>query len=386
LAVLLQHSYSNTFWNPSIKITIKDMSKQTRLIIAGGFLGAGKTTLIWDVAQRLMAKGLRVGLITNDQAPELVDSRLLLQANLKVKEVAGSCFCCNFDGFTNAIKGLRKEVEADVILAEPVGSCADLTATIIRPLKKYHNTEVLVSPLTALSDPMRLKSIIYGGNGGLHEDAAYIYRKQLEESEVILITKIDLLTEAEVEKLKKDTMTCFPHTTVMTASTQNGIGVMEWLEEVTRRQGSGKKILEIDYDKYAHGEAVLGWLNGTVAVTSNTPAYWDTLLKDIMNGMAKAVKKEKLRVGHIKVIAENGTQYAVGNITGDAATLQLRGTAGTSENLKLIINARVETTPEHLNELVKDVLVTAIDDQYDNEILAWRFLQPGRPNPTHRMV
>lgn len=362
------------------------MSKQTRLIIAGGFLGAGKTTLIWDVAQRLMAKGLRVGLITNDQAPELVDSRLLLQANLKVKEVAGSCFCCNFDGFTNAIKSLRKEVEADVILAEPVGSCADLTATIIRPLKKYHNTEVLVSPLTALSDPMRLKSIIYGGNGGLHEDAAYIYRKQLEESEVILITKTDLLTEAEVEKLKKDTMTCFPHTTVMTASTQNGIGVMEWLEEVTHRQGSGKKILEIDYDKYAHGEAVLGWLNGTVAVTSNTPAYWDTLLKDIMNGMAKAVKKEKLRVGHIKVIAENGTQYAVGNITGDAATLQLRGTAGTSENLKLIINARVETTPEHLNELVKDVLVTAIDDQYDNEILAWRFLQPGRPNPTHRIV
>ena len=66
------------------------MDKQTRLIITGGFLGAGKTTLIWDVAQRLMAKGLRVGLITNDQAPELVDSRLLKQANLQVQEVAGS--------------------------------------------------------------------------------------------------------------------------------------------------------------------------------------------------------------------------------------------------------------------------------------------------------
>jgi hypothetical protein len=104
-----------------------------------------------------------------------------------------------------------------------------------------------------------------------------------------------------------------------------------------------------------------------------------------MNGLAKAVKKEKLRVGHIKVIAENGSQYAVGNITGDAS-LQLRGTAGSGENLKLIVNARVETTPEHLNELVKDALAAAIDEQYDNEILAWRFLQPGRPNPTHRIV
>ena len=365
---------------------IYKMKKQTRLIITGGFLGAGKTTLIWDVAQRLMAKGLRVGLITNDQAPELVDSRLLRQANLQVQEVAGSCFCCNFDGFTDAIKTLRKEVEADVILAEPVGSCADLTATIIRPMKKYLETEVLVSPLTVLSDPLRLRSIIYGGDGGLHEDAAYIYRKQLEESEVILITKTDLLSDSELEKLKKDTQTCFPHTAVMTASTQEGVGIVEWLEEVGHRLGSGKKILDINYDKYAHGEAVLGWLNGTVAVTSRTPARWDTLLKDIMDGIAKVVEDEKLRVGHIKVIAENGAQYAVGNITVDASTLQLRGTAGTSQNLKLIINARVETTPEHLNDIVKDVIATAIGDKYDNEILAWRFLQPGRPNPTHRIV
>ncbi|MBP5375402.1 MAG: cobalamin synthesis protein P47K [Bacteroidaceae bacterium] len=358
---------------------------QTRLILCGGFLGAGKTTLIWDVAQRLMAQGKRVGLITNDQAPELVDSRLLKQANLKVSEVAGSCFCCNFNGFVDAVRSLRSDVEADVILAEPVGSCADLTATIVRPLKKYHNTEVIVSPLTVLSDPMRLKSILYGGDGGLHEDAAYIYRKQLEESEVILITKTDLLSEDEVEKLVKDTQACFHHTKVMTASTMTGQGMKEWFKEVANRQGEGTKILDIDYDKYAHGEAVLGWLNGTVALSGKN-VYWDTLLKDIMTGICRAIKKEHLRVGHVKVIAENGKQYAVGNITGDVSTLQLRGTAGMSDNVKLIINARVETTPEHLDELIREVLVEAIDGQYKDEVLAWRYLQPGRPNPTHRLV
>ena len=52
--------------------------KQTRLILVGGFFGSGeKTTLLWETAVRLMNKGLRVGLITNDQAPELVDSELL---------------------------------------------------------------------------------------------------------------------------------------------------------------------------------------------------------------------------------------------------------------------------------------------------------------------
>ena len=349
---------------------------QTRLILCGGFLGAGKTTLIWDVAQRLMAQGKRVGLVTNDQAPELVDSRLLKQSGLQVAEVAGSCFCCNFNGFIDAIRSLRCNVEADVILAEPVGSCADLTATIVRPLKKYHNTEVIVSPLTVLSDPTRLKSILYGGDGGLHEDAAYIYRKQLEESEVILITKSDLLTDEEIEKLVKDTQACFHHTKVMVASTMNGTGIREWFKEVSNRQGAGTKILDIDYDKYAHGEAVLGWLNGTVALSGEN-VYWDTVLKDIMTGICRVIKKEKLRVGHIKVIAENGKQYAVGNITGDVSTLQLRGTAGISNQVKLIINARVETTPEHLDEIIREVLVEAIDGQYTDEVLAWRYLQPG---------
>ena len=358
---------------------------QTRLILCGGFLGAGKTTLIWDVAQRLMSEGKRVGLITNDQAPALVDSRLLQEVTPHVAEVAGSCFCCNFNGLLEAIRSLRRDVQADVILAEPVGSCADLTATIVRPMKKYYNTEVIVSPLTVLSDPARLKSILYGGDGGLHEDAAYIYRKQLEESEVILITKTDLLSDEELEKLMKDTQACFHQTKVMSVSTMTGIGVREWFLEVANRQGAGAKVLDIDYDKYAHGEAVLGWLNGTIALTGQD-ANWDSLLKDIMKGISVAVKKEKLRVGHIKVIAENGKQYAVGNITGDVSTLQFRGSAGTSDNVKLIINARVETRPEHLDEMIREVLVAAIGGRYRDEVLAWRYLQPGRPNPTYRLT
>ena len=55
--------------------------KTTRLILVGGFLGAGKTTLLWEAAHRIMENGQRVGLITNDQAPDLVDTAILLQNN-----------------------------------------------------------------------------------------------------------------------------------------------------------------------------------------------------------------------------------------------------------------------------------------------------------------
>ena len=87
---------------------------KTKLIIVGGFLGAGKTTLLWETAKLFMDKGLKVGLITNDQAPELVDSAILKLSGLSVAEVSGSCFCCNFNGFTNAIKQLQGQAQITI--------------------------------------------------------------------------------------------------------------------------------------------------------------------------------------------------------------------------------------------------------------------------------
>ena len=70
----------------------------TKLYIHRGFLGAGKTTLLYEVTQLLNNRGLKVGIITNDQAPDLADTTLLEHGNINIAEVAGSCFCCDFKG------------------------------------------------------------------------------------------------------------------------------------------------------------------------------------------------------------------------------------------------------------------------------------------------
>ena len=356
---------------------------KTKLIIAGGFLGAGKTTLLWDVAQKLMKQGLHVGLITNDQAPELVDSKLLSLNNLQVAEVSGSCFCCNFNGFTDAIQKIRTEVAADVIIAEPVGSCADLSATIMQPLKQYWNQDLQIAPLSVLADPARLDSILAGENAGLHPDAAYIYRKQLEESDIILINKTDLLNVVQLDDLKQRTVKAFPSATVLAVSAASGAGTDEWLEQVTVRQDAGKRLVEMDYDIYANGEAVLGWLNGTVCLQGQN-TDWDVFTQAFLTNIAAQFDRDNLPVGHVKMIVENDNKFIVGNITGNASTLSTRGAAGSSDNSKLIINARVETSPENLDRIVRETLNMLCADRYTIDILAWRYLQPGRPQPTHR--
>ena len=80
-------------------------------------------------------------------------TRILEGAGLGVAEVTGSCFCCAFDDMIASVAGLVRG-GADVVVGEPVGSCADLSATILQPLKDRFRVAFRTAPLTVLAvDP-----------------------------------------------------------------------------------------------------------------------------------------------------------------------------------------------------------------------------------------
>src|SRR5881296_1846206 len=99
--------------------------KRLRLVMIGGFLGAGKTTAITRLARHYLGQRLRIGLVTNDQAADLVDTNSLRAQGFPVEEVAGACFCCRFDDLVEKVQQLGQKDRPDLILAEPVGSCTD---------------------------------------------------------------------------------------------------------------------------------------------------------------------------------------------------------------------------------------------------------------------
>src|SRR5438128_12354137 len=114
--------------------------KRLRFILIGGFLGAGKTTTMARLARFYRNRGQRVGLVTNDQAQDLVDTTSLRAQGFPVAEVAGACFCCRFDDLVGKVGDLEKDRRPDVIVAEPVGSCTDLVATVVQPLRDLYGT------------------------------------------------------------------------------------------------------------------------------------------------------------------------------------------------------------------------------------------------------
>lgn len=358
-------------------------AKQTRLVLVGGFLGAGKTTLLWEAARRLAARGLRAGLITNDQAPELVDTAFLARGGTRVAEVSGSCFCCNFQGLIDAMAKVRKEAEADVLIAEPVGSCTDLSATIVQPLKESFSRDLVTAPLSVMADPGRLGDILAGGTAGLHPSAAYIFRKQLEEADIVLVSKSDLLSPAALEGLCSTVRAGYPSATVMTASAKTGAGLDAWLDAVLSRSDAGRRIVEVDYDVYAEGEAVLGWLNATVALQAAAPD-WTRFAEQLLRALSQRFDAMGAAVGHVKLLVSAGTGYVIGNVTGKADTLTLRGTAAAATEAVLTLNARVQMAPRALEDVTRQVLAEVCGSAVTAETKAWRCLSPGRPNPTHR--
>src|SRR5688572_8319812 len=107
-----------------------------RFLMLGGFLGAGKTTTIARLARHYQSQGHSIGIVTNDQATDLVDTSSLRAQGFDVGEVPGACFCCNFNKLTETMAELAADQRPDIILGEPVGSCTDLVATVVRPIQQ----------------------------------------------------------------------------------------------------------------------------------------------------------------------------------------------------------------------------------------------------------
>lgn len=363
------------------------MSHQIKFIMVGGFLGAGKTTTLSRLAKHYSDQGLNVGVVTNDQASDLVDTNALRSQGLHVGEVAGACFCCHFDALMETIEELGANAKPDVILAEPVGSCTDLVATVIQPIKRLFDAEFSIHPYAVLMKPSHGRKILKNDKGsGFSPKAAYILKKQLEEADLILINRIDEISAEDVAELTSLVDEHFPGTPVLKTSALTGEGFDALIEFLEQDGDFGSKILDIDYDIYAEGEAELGWLNSSVRVTSEHSFSLDQLLMDVISQLQAAFKEKGAETAHLKTIGLWEGFYGVANLVSNDSKPKLSLSSDCTVNeVDLIVNARVACDPELLTEQVTQVLQRCAESLDANlEFRQTQSFRPGRPVPTHR--
>ena len=361
--------------------------KPVRFIMVGGFLGAGKTTTLARLARHYMNLGLRVGLVTNDQAQDLVDTNSLRAQGFAVQEVSGACFCCKFDELVDRASSWEESERPDVLLTEPVGSCTDLVATVIQPLRALYAGRFQVAPYSVLFKPSHGLKILRNEGSGFSPKAAYIFRKQLEEADAIAINRADELSPGDLTELKERLAEQFAGTPVLVVSAKNGAGFDAYTQLLEQNGGFGRKLLDIDYDIYAEGEAELGWLNTSAHLSSSKPFEIDPILTSLIEGLRKPLDRLGGEVAHLKVIGlEEGGAFGVANLVSSATGTELSLPSNAhARDADLIVNARVAVDPVALEEEVRRIVhevckIVAVKVEFRHS----QSLRPGRPTPTHR--
>jgi len=364
---------------------------KARYVMIAGFLGAGKTTAVARLARRLTDQGLRVGLITNDQGRHLVDTAMLRAHGFATEEIPGGCFCCRFNSLMEASQALTASARPDVFIAEPVGSCTDLVATVTYPLRRLYGEAFTVAPLSVLVDPVRARRIFGLECGGNFSDKVlYIYRKQLEEADLIVVSKCDLLDAARLEELRQVIAQRYPRAEILAASPREGTNIEAWFARLTGSEQSPRATMDMDYDLYADGEALLGWLNCTVQFSAQQPFAADRLLQALAGEIQRRLRAERAEIAHLKM-----TLSPEGGLGDIAAVNVVRNDYVPELSLhldepvpggQLILNLRAEAAPDLLDAVVREAL-TAVTKDFHTLAATLDHLErfrPGRPNPTHR--
>lgn len=340
------------------------------LVPIAGFLGAGKTSLIVAGARALKKRNLSCAAILNDQGGNLVDTEHVRTQQISVAEVAGGCFCCRFSDLIDRAEELR-ELDPDVIFIEAVGSCADLSATVIQPLKCDFRDRFRIAPLTVAVDPAQALQMLELPESS---ELRYLFERQMEEADLIVLTKCDL------------GLTCRSTASVngRFLSSKTGEGVIEWLDELLSGTiSAGARILQIDYDRYARAEAALGWLNWRAQIELSRPLSPAELVGPFIDALQEAICSHRGEIMHLKVSDDTDSSYLKVSVTSTTAEPAAEGdlTAAPELRHELRLNLRAVMASEVLREIFLRELDQLPGRQREASLECF---SPSRPEPQQR--
>jgi Ni2+-binding GTPase involved in maturation of urease and hydrogenase len=361
-----------------------------KLIFTGGFLGSGKTTALAALARDLIQQGKRVGIITNDQSENLADTiivrHLLSELGVPVEEVVAGCFCCKFDELIDQMEKILAH-NPDILMGEPVGSCTDFVAAVANPIKIHYREAFRFAPFSTMVDPVRVDEfLIEDTRTSFPEEVSYLFHKQLEEADLIVLNKIDQLSDSKKDRMVDLLQKKYPKKKVMAVSAKCGTGMAEWLDILlSGGPGADTVLHQIDYDRYARAEAVLGWLNAAVKITADRSFDYGECLRDLAVRIRDAFREINAGVGHLKFVMTCAGKSMWINLTHLAGEPVLSDEQlGDIPGGSLIVNARVQIDPGELESIVRNAIEeTSASQQIRSEIIDLQCFSPAYPNPPY---
>lgn len=170
------------------------MNARVPILVVGGFLGSGKTTLVRILLANAQDRGLKMAVISNEFGELGIDSALLGAGDTRMIELAGGCVCCELsDELVDTLLELRTRVDPDRIVIECSGLALpfDTQLHLYRPeIREWLGDEATV----VVVDAERW------------DETDELFEEQLQSADLVLLSKCDLV-EPNVLHLARERLT-----------------------------------------------------------------------------------------------------------------------------------------------------------------------------------
>ena len=189
--------------------------------VLSGFLGAGKTTVLSHILNN--RQGKKVAVIVNDMSEINIDSTIvqneisLNRSEEKLVEMSNGCICCTLrEDLLDEISALAKEKRFDYLVIESTGiseplpvaetfTFADENGVSLSDIADLDTMVTVVDAVNFMKDYEEAKFLQEKGESLGEDDersVADLLIEQVEFADVILISKTDLVSADDVERLK----------------------------------------------------------------------------------------------------------------------------------------------------------------------------------------
>ncbi|MBN2391560.1 MAG: hypothetical protein JXR84_12620 [Anaerolineae bacterium] len=331
------------------------------LHVIGGFLGSGKTTAIINALKTLLAEGRRVGVITNDKGHYQVDTAFMGTADIPTAEVPGGCFRCNYGDFLERITQLQQQARPEVLFAESVGSCVDLVGPVLLPLRALGEQDGARVTYSVFADIRLLRRYLAGLPLPFSDNVSYIFAQQLEEANILVINKADLLPE-EADAILQQARHRFSDKTLLLQSSLTPEGVAPWLA-LLHTAPPLPPALALDYGPYIAGAAELAWLDEQVTFAPLPGAERATVVR-LIAAIIAGLQQIAYPIAHLKFFirdAQGGVKLSFTTLD-EATPWENDLPERLCAPVTVLINARVQMAAKDLRALIAAALQTTLTD------------------------
>ena len=163
-----------------------------KILLVSGFLGAGKTTFIKEMAKNI---NLEFVVLENEYADIGVDGDFLDEKNLNIWEMSEGCICCSMKGdFKSSIKRIYSEINPEYLIIEPTG--VGMLSSIIENIREIDNIDIeILSPIT-LIDITSFNEYLETFNN--------FFIDNLKNTGKVILTKLENYNPFDIENIKNE--------------------------------------------------------------------------------------------------------------------------------------------------------------------------------------